>query len=86
VLIGLLLEKGSKDEKKNDTKKEMMKACEGSKPQSLLFELNGFTHELKQIIFGPQQNNILSITWGQTMGQETFHPMHHIDERQTTHN
>jgi hypothetical protein len=40
------LERGSKDEKKNDIKKKKKEPYEGLKSWSLLFGLNGFTHEL----------------------------------------
>jgi hypothetical protein len=46
-----------------------MKTYEGLKPWSLLFDLNDFTHDE---LIGPQMNNILLITWGQTMSQEVF--------------
>jgi hypothetical protein len=38
-----------------------MKAYEGLEPSSLLFDLNGFTHEL----IDTQMSNILLITWCQ---------------------
>jgi hypothetical protein len=43
-------------------KKNEKKADERSKPWSLLFGLNCFTHEL----IDPQTNKILLIIWGQT--------------------
>jgi hypothetical protein len=52
-------------------KRRMMsrkKEYKGLKPWSLLFDLNGFTHEL----ISPQTNDILLITWGQTMGQDVL--------------
>ncbi len=45
-----------------------MNAYERLKPWCLIFGLNDFTHEL----IGPQTNNILLITWGQTTQQEVF--------------
>ncbi len=61
-----LAREGNKHETKNDTNKERMEVHERLKPWSLLFSLNGFTHEL----IGPQIINILLITWDQTMSQE----------------
>jgi hypothetical protein len=49
-----LLEKRSKDEKKNDTMIKRMIPYEGLKLLSLLFGFNGFSCEL----IGPQTNNI----------------------------
>jgi hypothetical protein len=60
--------------KKNDSKKEKVKAYEGLKPWSLLFDLNEFTHDE---LIGPQMNNILLITWGQTMSQKRFKISHY---------
>jgi hypothetical protein len=45
-----------------------MKAYERLKPWSLLFGLNAFTYEL----IGSQTNNILLVTWGQTMSKEVL--------------
>ncbi len=61
--------------KKNNNKKIKIKAYEGLKPWSLLFGLNGFTHELigpKQIIFYSQINNIVLITLVCKMSQEVL--------------
>ncbi len=43
-----------------------MKAYESLKLWFLLFGLHSFTHEF----IDPHINNILLITWGQTMGEE----------------
>jgi hypothetical protein len=44
-----------------------MKPYEELKLWSLLFDLNGFIHEL----IDPQTNNMLLITWGQTRSQKS---------------
>jgi len=38
------------------------------KPWFLLFDLNGFTHEL----IYTQKNDVLLLTWGQTVSQKVF--------------
>jgi hypothetical protein len=43
------------------------------KPWSLFVGLNGFTHEL----INPQANNILLVTWGQTMNQKNVQISHY---------
>jgi hypothetical protein len=45
-----------------------MKPYEELKSWSLLFDFNGFIHEL----IDPQTNNILLITWGQTRSQKVL--------------
>jgi hypothetical protein len=45
-----------------------MKTYDKLKPWSLVFRHNGFTCEL----IGPKLNNMLLITWGQTMNQKMF--------------
>jgi hypothetical protein len=45
-----------------------MKTYEKLKPWYLQIDLNDFTHEL----IGPQTNNTLLITWGQTTRQEVL--------------
>lgn len=45
-----------------------MKTYERLKPWDLQIDLNDFTHEL----IGPQTNNTLLVTWGQTMSQEAL--------------
>jgi hypothetical protein len=52
--------------KKNDTLQKRMKAYEGWKPWSLLYDLNCFIHEL----FGPQINNFKKKLRSQTISQE----------------
>jgi hypothetical protein len=45
-----------------------MKTYHKLKPWSLVSSHNGFKHEL----IGPKLNNMLLITWGQTMSQKMF--------------
>jgi hypothetical protein len=62
--ISVYLEKGRKDKKKSDAKKEITKAGKGlDEPQSLLFESNGFAHEFKQTIFGKNLGYLASLAF-----------------------
>jgi hypothetical protein len=70
--LGFSFEKEVKIRKKMISNKNIMKPYEGLKSWSLLFGLNGFTHEL----IGPQRSNILLMTSGQTTRQKNAQIFH----------
>jgi hypothetical protein len=58
--------------KKNDTKKEIMKAYERLKPWSVNFDLNGFTHEFIGQAGGKEKPNNLG-PYNEPRIAQTFH-------------